>query len=106
MKKSLRKVLINLNHSRGLECALDQKMSTHIQNLILQALPPHELRPARAQMKKMTDEEIAAYYLNCPDCGTSIIPLPRAVELAQDASDWSGWMALCKREQESTPHQH
>jgi hypothetical protein len=50
-------------------------MSTHIQNLVLEALPPHELKFARAKMKTMSDEEIAAGYLTCPDCNIPIIPL-------------------------------
>ena len=79
-------------------------MSTHIQNLVLKALPPHELKPARVKMKTMSDEEIAASYLTCPECDTPIIPLPLAVELARGASDWCGWMALCKREQERMEH--
>jgi hypothetical protein len=77
---------------------------SHVKQLVLEALSAHQLKTARAKMKSMTDEEIARPYLTCPECGTPIIPLSRAVELAQDASDWSGWMALCKREQEKHPH--
>jgi hypothetical protein len=77
---------------------------SHIRTLVLKALLPHQLKPARRKMATMSDEEIASPYLTCPECGIPIIPLSRAVELAQDASDWSGWMALCKREQEKHPH--
>jgi hypothetical protein len=83
-------------------------MKTHIQNIVIAALAPHERKHGRIHLKTMTDIEIAAKYLCCPCCQkkgatdeeAAYIPLSKAVDLAQDASDWSGWMALCKREQE------
>jgi hypothetical protein len=69
---------------------------THIQNLLLKSLryePTFDgnMEPVYKYLENMSDREIAEKATG--------IPVQRAVELAQDASDWDGWMMLCRDEQ-------